>query len=421
MEDDLVWGSTSPELATPWDWNLGWNLGSVALFEDLALALACGAIVTGLLVLLGRRRDHSGSRLFWWFTTLFAVLGIENLLEALVHFAPVESWLAGVRLLVVVLCWTAVLALARTLPGTLSERSRSQLEGEITRLLDSEAELSERNQSLARGVAESHRSLEDQNRQLTFYTRELEKRNADLVRSNQELDDFAYVASHDLKEPLRGIHNYATFLTEDYRERLDAEGREKLATLTRLSQRMEQLIDSLLQFSRVGRVDLAIEATNMNDLVKDVLLSLSIMLTEHQTIVRIPDLLPTVCCDRVRIREVFLNLITNGIKYNDKPERWIEIGWKERRGTDDSAPPEAVYYVRDNGIGIKDKHFESVFGIFKRLHGRDKFGGGTGAGLTIVKKIVERHGGRIWVESAFGEGTTFCFTLGSARQAAGEA
>jgi len=406
--DELL-GAAAPTQSTLW----GWNLGSINFLEDMALSLACGAIVLGLVLLQRQRRGQTGTRLFWWFTTFIAVLGLENLLEAMVQVAPVHSWLAAVKLGTVVLCWLAVFALARSLPGTLSERSRSQLEGEIARLIDSEAELAERNQSLSRDMEESHRSLAEQNQQLLFYTQELEKRNSELVRSNQELDDFAYVASHDLKEPLRGIHNYATFLTEDYRECLDDEGREKLGTLTRLSQRMELLIDSLLQFSRVGRVDLAFEATNLNDVVRDVLLSLSIMLTEHQTTVRMPELLPTVVCDRVRIREVFLNLVTNAIKYNDKPERWLEIGWKERRSPDDSAPPEAVYFVRDNGIGIKDKHFEAVFGIFKRLHGRDKFGGGTGAGLTIVKKIVERHGGRIWVESVLGEGTTFCFTLGA--------
>jgi signal transduction histidine kinase len=239
--------------------------------------------------------------------------------------------------------------------------------------------------------------------------RELEERNADLHRSNQDLDDFAYIASHDLKEPLRGIHNFAVFLLEDYGERFDEEGRSKLETLTRLSRRMEVLIDSLLHFSRLGRVDLAFDEVDLGEVVAEVVDSLGINLRESGVAIRIPRPLPVVRCDRVRVRELFYNLILNAMKYNDKAEKWIEIGTSEK-GADGSGGPPA-FYVRDNGIGIQEKHFDSIFRIFKRLHGRDRFGGGTGAGLTIVKKIVERHNGRIWVESTYGEGTTVFFTL----------
>ena len=120
-----------------------------------------------------------------------------------------------------------------------------------------------------------------------------------------------------------------------------------------------------------------------------------------------PEPLPKMRCDQARVGEIFRNLITNAIKYNDKPEKWIEIGVQNGGG----ALPLYVFYVRDNGIGIRPNHLESIFRIFKRLHGRDRYGGGTGAGLTIVKKIVERHGGDIWVNSEPGEGTTFYFTL----------
>jgi signal transduction histidine kinase len=237
---------------------------------------------------------------------------------------------------------------------------------------------------------------------------ELAHRNEELRQSNKELDDFAYIASHDLKEPLRGIHNFSVFLLEDYADKLDEEGRSKLETLTRLSRRMEALIDSLLHFSRVGRVDLAIDRVDLNEILAEVLDSVGINLRELDVDVRIPRPLPVVLCDRARVGEIFYNLIVNAMKYNDKPEKWIEIGWRDHR------PP--VFYVRDNGIGIPEKHLDSIFRIFKRLHGRDKFGGGTGAGLTIVKKIVERHNGRIWVESMSGEGTTFYFTLEKERE-----
>jgi chemotaxis family two-component system sensor kinase Cph1 len=121
--------------------------------------------------------------------------------------------------------------------------------------------------------------------------------------------------------------------------------------------------------------------------------------------------LPQVTCDRVRVREVFVNLLSNAIKYNDKPVCRVEIGLEVA----DPSPPGAircpVFYVKDNGIGIAPHHVEQIFKMFRRLHGRDEFGGGTGTGLTIVKKLVERHGGHVWVRSTLGQGTTFFFTL----------
>jgi light-regulated signal transduction histidine kinase (bacteriophytochrome) len=182
-----------------------------------------------------------------------------------------------------------------------------------------------------------------------------------------------------------------------------------LETLMRLTKRMETLIDSLLQFSRLGRVDLAMDRVDLNQIVGEVLESLAITLQEEKVEIRVPRPLPKVRADRARVGEIFANLVVNAVKYNDKPQKWIEIGTSWNGSLPGDGPP--VFYVRDNGIGIPEKHYDAVFRIFKRLHGREKFGGGTGAGLTIVKKIVERHHGRIWLESAPGEGTTFYFTL----------
>lgn len=234
--------------------------------------------------------------------------------------------------------------------------------------------------------------------------KKLEKLNENLKRSNAELEDFAYIASHDLKEPLRGIHNYSVFLQEDFSDKLNDEGKEILATMQRLTKRMEELIDSLLYYSRFGRIDLSFRETDLNTVLSEELDSLHLTIENENIDIRIPQKLPTVKCDVVRVREVFRNLITNAIKYNQKPERWIEIG-SYIKGK------KTVFYVKDNGIGIREKHLNKIFRIFKRLHGRDKYGGGAGVGLTIVKKIIERHGGEIWVESTVGEGTTFYFTL----------
>ena len=317
---------------------------------------------------------------------------------------------------------TPVLELAGT-ARAISERKDYSLRAhrrsgdELGRLVDAFNEMLEQIQERDSELLKAKQDLEQRVQERTVALRheladrlraeqELEEKNAALERSNQDLDDFAYIASHDLKEPLRGIHNFSVFLLEDYAGKLDDEGRSRLETLIRLSRRMESLIDSLLHFSRLGRVDLAIDDVDLNDLVAEVVDAIGINLKENRIDIRIPRPLPTVRCDRVRVRELYHNLIVNAMKYNDKPEKWIEIGYSENGA---GSPP--ALYVRDNGIGIQEKHFDSIFRIFKRLHGRDKFGGGTGAGLTIVKKIVERHHGRIWVDSAWGEGTTIFFTL----------
>jgi len=240
---------------------------------------------------------------------------------------------------------------------------------------------------------------------------ELALMNFELHRSNEELDSFAYVASHDLKEPLRGIHNYANFLMEDYAEILDDDGVAKLKTMVRLTQRMEDLINALLNFSRLGRAELMPQRVNLEELVQQVIATLTIARPQSEVEFRIPQTLPSLEGDRLQLNELFTNLISNAMKYSDKTEKWVEIGYIE----ENELP--YVFYVRDNGIGISPDHLDKVFQIFRRLHGRDEFGGGTGAGLTIARKIVERHGGRIWVESILSQGSTFYFTLSAATNA----
>ncbi|GER91791.1 hypothetical protein KDW_59530 [Dictyobacter vulcani] len=239
---------------------------------------------------------------------------------------------------------------------------------------------------------------------------ELARVNAELEQSNAQLDIFADIASHDLKEPLRGIHNYAHFLIEDYPigVPLDEEGIAKLQTLITLTQRMEDLINSLLHYSRLGRTELVLQETDLNEVVHQALEMLHLRLRETETRVKLPAPLPVVFCNRVSMGEVFYNLLSNAMKYNDKAEKCVEIGVLPSRKPG-KVPP--TFYVQDNGIGISPEYYESIFRMFKRLHGRSEYGGGTGVGLTIVKKIVERHGGKIWLESEEGKGTTFYFTL----------
>jgi len=251
-----------------------------------------------------------------------------------------------------------------------------------------------------RGYIKITRDLTEQKKaedELKSYSDELEK-------SNKELDSFAYIASHDLKEPLRGISNMSSFLLEDYTDKLDDTGKDYLTRLGRQCSRLENFIDALLEYSRVGRMSLAFKETNLNEVVSEKLELLDQFIKDHQANVQVESTLPTLICDQVRIGEVFMNLITNAIKYNDSDNKLVTISFKDEKD-------EVVFCVEDNGIGIDEKNYEKIFRIFSRLHGKDKYEGGTGAGMTIVKKIVERHGGKVWVDAKLGVGSKFYFTI----------
>jgi len=233
---------------------------------------------------------------------------------------------------------------------------------------------------------------------------EIERANQALAEANIELDSFAYVASHDLKEPLRGIHHMASFLKRGLRGSLPQQEKEQLETILKLTRRMDDLIESLLQYSRTGRADLELSETDLDAVADEALVSCKVMISETKTDIRRPSKLGVAICDPVRLGEVLTNLITNAVKYNDKAKRWVEIGVE-------SGNPRR-YYVRDNGVGIEADVRERIFEIFRRIHGPEEFGGGVGAGLTIARRLVERHGGKMWVDSELGRGSTFYFTLG---------
>jgi signal transduction histidine kinase/DNA-binding LacI/PurR family transcriptional regulator len=244
--------------------------------------------------------------------------------------------------------------------------------------------------------------IEQSNKKLERRADELAEANAHLEEANSQLEQFAYFASHDLQEPLRMVTSYLQLLRKRYSDRLDDDAHDFITYAIDGAIRMKQLISDLLIYSRVTTHNQPLELTNCEDLLARVLSDLKIAIEEGDALIT-HDPLPLVLADGAQLMGVFQNLISNAIKFRADRQPHIHISAEE--GED-----EWVFSVQDNGIGIEPEYFERIFVVFTRLHTQAKYPG-TGIGLAICKKVVERHGGRIWIESQPGEGTTFFFTL----------
>jgi PAS domain S-box-containing protein len=235
----------------------------------------------------------------------------------------------------------------------------------------------------------------------------------ELVRSNTELEQFAYVASHDLQEPLRMIASYLQLLARRWEDKLDPEGREFMAYAVDGAKRLQDLINDFLILSRVGRHPGSFAWTDCSEVLQQALSQLKMAIEDTRaSITHSP--LPKLTGDGVQLTQLFQNLIGNAIKFRGKDPPQIHIGAERGKRPPSAsghlAAEEWLFSVRDNGIGIEKEYFERIFIIFQRLHAREQYPG-TGIGLAVCKKIVERHGGRIWVESQPGRGATFYFTI----------
>jgi len=230
----------------------------------------------------------------------------------------------------------------------------------------------------------------------------LAKRTQELERSNAELEQFAYVASHDLQEPLRMVSSYTQLLARRYQGKLDQDADDFIAYAVDGATRMQRLINDLLTFSRVGKRGKPFEAVDSNRMLQDVLEDMQFAIEESAATIT-HDELPTVQADPGQLHQLLLNLLGNAIKFHSAQKPAIHVG---ARRQDD----EWLFSIRDNGIGIPEDQFERIFVIFQRLHSREEYPG-TGIGLAVCKRIVERHHGRIWVESELGQGSTFWFTI----------
>jgi signal transduction histidine kinase len=234
--------------------------------------------------------------------------------------------------------------------------------------------------------------------------REAQQKQTELIEKvdsiNKELKDFASIVSHDLKAPLRGIKSLANWLLEDYSDRLDAQGKDQINLLLGRVERMYNLIDGVLQYSIVGRTGDQVTPVDLNKFIPEII---DMLVPPENITVTIENEMPIVECEETQIMQLFQNLLNNAIKYMDKPEGRIKVGCTEVNG-------DWQFSVSDNGPGIEEKYFQRIFTMFQAVSVREELQG-TGVGLTVAKKIVELHGGRIWVESKVGGGSTFFFTL----------
>ena len=233
---------------------------------------------------------------------------------------------------------------------------------------------------------------------------EAERRQAELIEKvdniNKELKDFASIVSHDLKAPLRGIKSLATWILDDCSDNLGEQANEQMNLLLGRVERMYNLIEGVLQYSRAGRTEEKIVQVNLDDFIPE---AIDMLVPPENISITIENTMPVIECAETHVMQLFQNLLSNAIKYMDKPQGQIKVGCVEEDGF-------WKFSIADNGPGIEEKHFEKIFRMFQALSVSEDFEG-TGVGLTIAKKIVELYGGHIWVESEIAKGSTFFFTL----------
>lgn len=279
----------------------------------------------------------------------------------------------------------------------------------IERLLleETKAASDDRAAKLEQAILELHELRREDSHRATAMANimsDLKHERSQLESSNHELEQFAYVASHDLKEPLRMVANYTKLLECEYADKLDDEARKYIGYATGGAQRMSALIDDLLNYSRVGRTDSPHEPVDLNVVLEQVTSDLTGRIEELDALINVRSTLPTVLGNGTRLAQLFQNLISNALKFRSADRRpQIEIRCAQRDSYWEIS-------VTDNGIGIEAEYFDRIFQVFQRLHTVDEYPG-TGIGLAVCKKIVERHGGQLRVDSELDVGTTFYFEL----------
>jgi len=273
---------------------------------------------------------------------------------------------------------------------------------ELTKLLTAQAAVALQNTQLVKDMQQNQQQIESLN---TTLEQRVEERTAELNRVNEELNNFAYVVSHDLKAPLRAINQLSGWVTEDYASSFDDDGKEQMALICSRAKRMHEMIDGILQYSRIGRVKVNVEDVDLLELINDVI---HLLAPPANMEVKLMSSFPVIKGERLRLHQVFQNLIDNAIKYSDKAAGLIELCCVEQ----------AKYWeiqIKDNGPGIAKKYQEKIFQLFQTLKPKDQ-AESTGIGLSLIEKTVTHWGGNIWIESEEGNGSTFIFTIPKTEQ-----
>ena len=308
--------------------------------------------------------------------------------------------------------------------------SIENLNAEISKRKTAQEALQDAHNELEQRVEERTIELAKANGELARLNFNLDAAVRDLSRSNKELQEFAYIVAHDLKTPLRGMSTIASWILSDYAEKLDEQGKNQLDMLMSKAKQTSNMVNDILEYSKVGRKQQEIKEVDLNVLVKEIISGLD---SEKNIEITVNEDLPTVICDRTQMLQVFQNLLTNAVKYMDKPEGKIHIGCishaecsapyysefvesnqnidqKEGSNISNFERDMWIFSISDNGPGIEKCHFDRIFKIFQTASSSERTDS-TGIGLAIVKKIVELNGGNVWLDSEPGKGSTFYFTF----------
>jgi len=341
--------------------------------SDLLICAAYFAIPVTIMRAVKARPDLLDPKVARLFAAFITACALSHLSGLLTLWYPAYGFQGAIKVATAAVSIFTAIQLARLLPVFLTMPSRQEMAHK-----EAEVELQQRMK---------HEAQEARNK----------------------LSEFAYIASHDLKAPMRGIANQARFLIEDHGKSLEPDAHRRLDRMQELCGHLEALISTLLKYSRIGRSD-AREDVDPEQFVNSISMLLSETLAEKNAHIEIETQLPVIQANPSDITTVFQNLILNGLTYNDAEEKHIAIGFKEEAIVNGS-PMRDAFYVRDNGIGIDPEFQKDVFRMFKRLHHPDAYGEGSGAGLAFVRKVVEDNGGTIGLTSAPGEGSTFYFSF----------
>lgn len=393
-----------------------WQPGLVWLhiLSDSIIAFSYYSIPLMLVYFVRKRQDIPFKNIFILFGAFIISCGTTHLIEIWTLWHP-YYWLSGsIKALTAIISFYTALTLIPLVPQALALPSPAQMEAanqalqiEITERKLVENELRQYKERLEELVEQRTAELATANKQLQMEIvqrqnsqERMSKLLQDLKNTNQELNDFAYIVSHDLKAPLRGIGLLSEWLLNDYADKFDEEGKGLVNRLINRVKKLQNLIDGILEYSRVGRIREDKIQIDLNDLVRDVIETLA---PNKNIQIEITKPLPIIYGEKVKLEQVFQNLLSNAIKFIDKPQGQILVDCTE----------EDDYWqisVTDNGIGIEEKYFTKIFQIFQKLSTTDD-SESTGIGLSIVKKIVEMYGGSIWLESTVNQGSTFFFTI----------